>query len=81
MGSLRKIGGPIIQGAAWAQQLEIGVDSFSHDLGGSENSGGQGKGLKSHPKHIFNFPATLHFRELGYQSANVHLCAGDNPLF
>lgn len=44
MGSLMKIGGPIIQEAAGAQQLEIGVDSFSHDLGGSENSGGQGKG-------------------------------------
>lgn len=42
-----KVGRLIIQGAAGVQQLEIGVDSFSHDLDGSGNRGGwgwQGKG-------------------------------------
>lgn len=47
MDFLMKVGRLIIQGAPGAPQLEIGVDSFSHDLGGSENRGGggrQGKG-------------------------------------
>lgn len=79
-----KVGRLIIQGAPGAPQLEIGVDSFSHDLGGSENRGGgwaAREGLEEPLKAHLQFSSNLAYQRTRLPVSHVHLCAGDNPLF